>query len=110
VPARKEAVPLAISVPAFAGRIFDRLGIGYFLAARSEPVGACFLAIAVIAIMRRMAYHPSDIPRTEPHSGHVPASNSRAAPNSWAVMSLGIFMVVVGYLCFGVAFFEREII
>jgi len=99
-----------MSVPAFAGRILDRSGIGYFLAARSEPVGACFLLNAVMAMSRRILYHPSDIPRTEPHSGHVPINNSRAAPNSWAVMSLGIVIGGTGYFLPGVACFDFEII
>jgi hypothetical protein len=48
-----------------------------------------------MAMSRRIPYQPSDIPRTEPHSGHVPASSSRAAANSWPVMSLGI--IIGGY-------------
>jgi hypothetical protein len=109
VPARKEAVPLAMSVPAFAGKILDRSGINYFLKLR-EPVGACFFESAVIAMSRRIPYHPSDIPRTEPHSGHVPINISRAAPNSWDVMSLGIIMGGTGYFLPGVACFDFEII
>jgi hypothetical protein len=109
VPARKEAVPLAMSVPAFAGKILDRSGMNYFLNL-SEPVGACFLLNAIIAMSRRMPYHPSDIPRTEPQRGHVPMSSSRAAPKSWDVISLGIVIGGTGYFLPGVACLAFEII